>query len=181
MHTRRLLPLRVARCVVAASLTLASVAAGTAEAPPVVAPTQATASERAPDAAERAAMLAILKAESAPERAAWFSYNSGAADGKSLANALAAVFREGGWKVQVSALSGMVLKPGVSLLLAEEQPPSWTDSALRATQASGIDVKSASGYRAYYDEKKAKDPAWPGVPLAKDAAFVIVVGPAPKG
>jgi len=46
-------------------------------------------------------------------------------------------------------------------------------------QASGIEVKSATGYRSYYDEKKAENPKWPGVPIAADEAFVIVLGPAP--
>jgi len=125
-------------------------------------------------------MLEILKAESAPDRAAWLSYTAGNAEGLALADALAAIFREGGWKAQVSGLSGMVLKPGVSMLVAEEEPPAWVESALRAMQASGIDVKSASGYRSYYEDKKKENAAWPGVPLATDAAFVIVVGPAPK-
>jgi len=126
-------------------------------------------------------MLEILRADSTPERAAQLSYTAGNAESQALADALGAVFREAGWKVESSALSGMVLKPGVSVLLAEEQPPAWAESALRAMQASGVEVKSASGYQPYYDEKKAENPKWPGVPLAKGAAYVIVVGPEPKG
>jgi hypothetical protein len=154
--------------------------AGAAAPSPTPSAANAAASPRVPDAAERAAMLAILKEESAPDRAAWLSYSAGNAESLALADALAAIFREGGWKAQVSSLSGMVLKPGVSILVAEEEPPSWVDSAQRAMQASGIDVKSATGYRSYYEDKKKENPAWPGVPLVKDAAFVIVVGPAPK-
>jgi len=151
-----------------------------ADAPKPAAAAKAPESPRAPDVGERAAMVEILKGETAPERTAWLSYSAGNAEGKALAEALAAAFREGGWKVEVSALAGMVLKPGVSMLIAEEQPPAWSETALRALQASGIEVKSAIGYRAYFDEKKAENPAWPGVPLAKDAAFVVVVGPEPK-
>lgn len=167
-----------------AALVLASAGssgAATASAADAPKPTAAKAAEspRAPDATERAAMIEILKGESAPERAAWFSYSAGNAESKALAEALAALFKEAGWKVSTSALSGMLLKAGVSMLVAEEQPPAWSETALRAMQASGIEVKSAIGYRSYYDEKKAADPAWPGVPLAKDAAFVIVVGPEP--
>jgi len=139
-----------------------------------------SASARAPDAAERAAMLDVLKSESAPERAAWITYGAGDAEAKALADALAGVFREAGWKVETNALTGMRLKPGVSMLLADEQPPGWTDAAVRAMQASGIEVKSATGYRSYYEEKKAESAAWPGVPIAADQAFVIVLGPEPK-
>jgi len=167
-------------CCAAASLVLVHMRAAAADAPPAATAAKAAASSRAPDASERAAMLDILKGEAAPERAAWFAYMAGSAAGNALADALAATFREAGWKVQVQALSGMALKPGISVLLADEQPPAFAETALRAMQASGIDVKSASGYKPYYDEKKAENPNWPGVPLAKDAAFVIVVGPEPK-
>lgn len=148
---------------------------------PAPSPAKAAAqSTRAPDATERAAMLDILKVETAPARAAWISYSAGSAEGQALADALAGVFREAGWKVEVNALGGMVLKPGVSMLIADEEAPTWVETALQAMGKSGIEVKSASGYRSYFDEKKKENPAWPGVPLAKDAAFVIVVGPEPK-
>lgn len=151
---------------------------GAADAPK---PTAAKAAEspRAPDATERAAMVEILKGESATERAAWLSYAAGNGEPRALAEALAGVFRDAGWKADVSALTGMRLKPGVLMLVADEQPPAWAETALRALQASGIEVNSATGYRAYADEMKAKNPAWTGVPMAKDAAFVIVVGPEP--
>ncbi len=140
---------------------------------------QAATSPRAPDAEERTAMLEILKAESAPERAAWLTYGAGDAESKALADARGAVFREAGWKVDSTPLTGMVLKPGVSLLFAESEPPAWTESVLRAMQASGIAHKSATGYRPYYEEKKAENPAWPGVPIGAEQAYVLVLGPAP--
>lgn len=139
----------------------------------------AEATSRAPDASEKAAMLVVLGEEKDAGRTAWFAVAAGDAESKTTADALAAVFEEAGWKVESRTLTGMRLKPGVSMLLAEEQPPAWTESAQRAMQASGIEVKSATGYRPYFTEKKAEDPAWPGVPIDDDQAFVIVVGPAP--
>lgn len=179
----RILPaasLRVVSGLVIVGAVLAHGVAPAADPKPTATAAAAAASSRAPDESERAAMLEILKAETTPERAAWLSYSAGNAESKALADALGAVFRDAGWKVHSTALAGMVLKPGVSVLLAEEEPPAWTESAQRALSASGLEIKSASGYRSYYDEKKAENAAWPGVPLAKEAAFVIVVGPTPK-
>jgi hypothetical protein len=157
------------------------VAADDAAKPPATAAEAAQVeSSRAPDASERAAMLELLKAETAPGRAAWFAYGAGDGEGKALAEALAGVFREAGWKVQSEALTGMVLKPGVSMLMADEQPPTWAETALQAMEASGIEVKSATGYRPYYEEKKSENPSWPGIPLDSDQVFVIVLGPAAK-
>src|SRR5882672_10224767 len=89
---------RLACCVAVASTTLAPVVVAATDATPAATAAKATVSQRAPDAAERSAMLEILKGESAPERAAWLSYTAGNAEGLALADALAAVFREGGWK-----------------------------------------------------------------------------------
>jgi len=174
-------PSRLLAGLAAAAVILTGPAApDAADAPKPTAAPAAAESPRAPDATERAAMVEILKGESAPERAAWLSYSAGNSESKALADALAAAFRDGGWKAETSAPSGMMLKAGVSMLIAEEQPPAWVETALRAMQASGIEVKSAIGYRAYYDEMKKEKPGWAGVPLAKDGAFVIVVGPEPK-
>jgi hypothetical protein len=180
VRTRSCTVLGLAATAAAALAVLVAPPAGAADAPQATAAAQPAASTRAPDAAERAAMFEILEAESAPERAAWIVYGAGNAEGKELADALAAVFRDAGWKVETKALTGMVLKPGVSMLFAEEQPPPWTDAAQRAMQASGIEIKSATGYRPYYEEKKAENAAWPGVPIGAGQEFVIVLGPEPK-
>jgi hypothetical protein len=64
-------------------------------------------------------------------------------------------------------------------LVGEEQYPSYVDTVLKAIDAAGLDAKSASGYRAYYESKKKENPSWPGVPMRPDQDFVIVVGPKP--
>ena len=52
-------------------------------------------------------------------------------------------------------------------------------TVLKALEASGLDAKSASGYRGYYESKKQENPNWPGVPMRPDQDFIIVVGPKP--
>lgn len=168
-------------CAVAATaLMMVSAASARAEDKPAAATTTAAESKRAPDKDERAAMLEILKPETAPSRTAWITYSAGDAEGKALAESLAGIFKEAGWKNDVSSLSGMRLKPGVMMLIADEEAPTWVQGAQEALGKSGLNANSASGYKSYYDEKKAENPSWPGVPLPKDAAYVIVVGPEPK-
>lgn len=166
--------------VVAASalLLLSGAPAGADDKPAAAA--KAAASTRAPDADERAAMVAVLKPETAPARAAWLTYSAGDAEAKALVESLAGAFEEAGWKAHVSTLSGMRLKPGVMMLVADEEAPSWVQGVQEALGKSGLNANSATGYKSYYDEKKAENPSWPGVPLPKDAAYVIVVGPEPK-
>jgi hypothetical protein len=48
---------------------------------------------------------------------------------------------------------------------------------VKGLEASGLETKSASGYRSYYESKKAENPNWPGIPMRADQDFIIVVGP----
>ena len=90
---------------------------------------------------------------------------------------LTQAFKEAGWEVQAEQVSGVSLKPGVMTLMADEQYPSWIDTVVKGLEASGLETKSASGYRAYYESKKAENPNWPGIPMRADQDFIIVVGP----
>ena len=165
--------------VVASAFLLLSAAPAEADDKPTAA-AQAVTSKRAPDADERAAMLAVLKPETAPARATWLTYSAGDAEGKALAESLAGIFEEAGWKAHTSSLTGMRLKPGVMMLVADEEAPTWVQGVQEALGKSGLNANSATGYKSYYDEKKAENPSWAGVPLPKDAAYLIVVGPEPK-
>lgn len=151
-----------------------------AEDKPAAAAAKPAESKRAPDATERAAMIEVLKPETAPGRAAWITYTAGDPEARALAESLGGIFKEAGWKVETTSLSGMRLKPGVMMLIADDEPSTWVQGAQEALGKSGLNANSASGYKSYYDEKKAENPSWPGVPLPKDAAYVIVVGPEPK-
>lgn len=179
----RIRPLRssVRACAVAASaLVLLSAASAHADEKSAPAAAKAAESKRAPDASERAAMIEVLKPETAPNRAAWITFSAGDAEGKALAESLGGIFKEAGWKVETTSLSGMRLKPGVMMLIAEDEAPTWVQGVQEALGKSGLNANSASGYKSYYDEKKAENPSWPGVPLPKDAAYLIVIGPEPK-
>ena len=180
MRTRPLRSSTRACAVAASALLLLSAVSVRADDKPAAAAAKAAESKRAPDAAERAAMIAVLKPEAAPNRAAWITFSAGDAEGKALAESLAGIFKEAGWKVDSNSLSGMRLKPGVMMLIADEEAPTWVQGAQEALDKSGLNANSASGYKSYYDEKKAENPGWAGVPLPKDAAYVIVVGPEPK-
>jgi len=113
-------------------------------------------------------------------RKAWILSQPGNPEAAALAGTLASVFRDAGWQVTAETASGFSLKPGLMVLIAEEQYPPYVDTVVGALQASGLDAKSASGYRGYYDAKKKENPAWPGIPLRADQDFVIVVGPKPE-
>ena len=48
----------------------------------------------------------------------------------------------------------MVLKPGLSVLVAAEEPPSYVAVAQQALESTGFTFKAGSGYRAYFEERK---------------------------
>lgn len=178
MKAFKLAALRSILCTV--SLAVLATGAAAAEADPSPAPepsSTAVTSARSPDESERKAMVQILSSEKGQK--ASFLVTPGNAEAEALANDLKGIFEEAGWKADVTPITGMMLKPGVSMLAADEEPPAWVAVVQHALQQSGIDVKFGSGYRPYYDEKKKEDPKWVGVPITKDQAFVIVVGPEP--
>jgi hypothetical protein len=126
----------------------------------------------------RAAMKETLAAESTGKHA-WILSQPGNPEVAALVASISSVFKDAGWEVSAETASGISLKPGVMTLVAEEQYPSYIDTALKALDASGLDAKSASGYRGYFEAKKKENPAWPGIPMRADQDFVIVVGPKP--
>lgn len=128
----------------------------------------------------RAAMKDHLIPETTGKKA-WILSQPGNPEVASLVASLTGVFKEVGWDVKAETASGISLKPGVMTLVGDEQYPSYVDTVLKAMDAAGLDAKSASGYRGYYEAKKQENPSWPGVPLRPDQDFVIVVGPKPAG
>jgi hypothetical protein len=148
--------------------------------PPAPAAAAPVAGGRILSADGRGAMKDHLVAETTGKKA-WILSQPGDPEVAALASSLAGVFREAGWTVSIENVTGISLKPGIMTLIAEEQYPSYVDTVLKALDASGLDAKSASGYRGYYEAKKQENPKWPGVPLRQDQDFVIVVGPKPQG
>jgi hypothetical protein len=139
----------------------------------------AATSARAPADQQREAMMQILAAETSPDRKVWFVIGPGDPETQALADALRGTFEQAGWKSETQTVTGMVLKPGIAMLAADEEQPLWVGSVQRALDASGLQVKYGSGYRPYYEEKKRENPSWVGVPIGPDQAFIVVVGPAP--
>jgi hypothetical protein len=127
----------------------------------------------------RPIMLETLARERGNNRTMWLLVSPGDPETAALNDELTALFHEAGWTVQTQTLTGMRLKPGLVLLLAEESPPAYTDVVVDALETSGLAVKTASGYRAYADEMKQKNPQWPGIPMTAEQDMVLVIGPKP--
>jgi hypothetical protein len=118
-------------------------------------------------------------AGSATGGAIWFAVTPGDAEAVALKDAFEAVFKQAGWTTETQPITGMVLKPGLSFLVAAEETPPYVATAQQALGATSYDFKAGIGYGAYYAERKKADPKWPGIPLADGQDFVVVIGPRP--
>jgi hypothetical protein len=128
---------------------------------------------------ERAAMLATLGAEQGSVRKVWFALAPGDSEAAALKDALEGVFKQAGWETATQTVTGMVLKPGLSILIADEDPPPYVTTAQQALEATAFEWKTGTGYRPYFEERRRADPKWPGIALEPDQDFVVVVGPMP--
>ena len=126
---------------------------------------------------ERASMLAALGAEQGPVRKVWFAVAPNDPEAAALEGALEGVFKQAGWETATRTVTGMVLKPGLSILIAAEEPPSYVTTAQRALEGTSFEWKTGTGYRPYFEERKRADPSWPGISLAPDQEYVVVIGP----
>jgi hypothetical protein len=142
-------------------------------------PAAAAPGPRVVSAETKAAMKDKLAAEGAKK--AWILSQPGNTEVATLVASLSDVFKQAGWEVQADTVSGISLKPGLMTLVGDEQYPPYVDTVLKALESAGLDAKSASGYRNYYESKKQENPSWPGVPIRADQDFVIVIGPKPAG
>jgi uncharacterized membrane protein len=128
---------------------------------------------------QKQAMVEVLRSENGAIRKVWFQVELNRSEPVAYQKALEQAFRDAGWEVQTSGVTGMTLKPGVYLLVAEEDWPSYASTAYEALQKAGIDVKAASGYRSYYDQQKAEKPGWQGPKLGPDQSYVVLIGANP--
>ena len=128
---------------------------------------------------QRQAMLGVLRSEGGDVRKVWFQVEQGKSEPVAFQKALEQVFREAGWQVETKGAIGMTFKPGVYLLVADEEWPSDATTAYQAFQIAGIDVKSGSGYRDYYEQQKKEKPGWQGPKLAAEQAYVVLIGANP--
>ena len=71
-------------------------------------------------------------------------------------------------------------KPGIYFFIAEDEPPLYVIGALEALQQGGLSVTIGSGYRGFYEEKKADDPNFRGFPMTPEQTYLVVIGPKPR-
>jgi hypothetical protein len=128
---------------------------------------------------QRRAMLEVLRAEAGPVKKVWFQVEQSKPEPAAFARTLEQVFREAGWEAHTSDAGGLAFKPGLAILVAEEDWPPYASTAYEALQKTGIDVKAARGYRAYYEEQRKERPGWRGPALGPDQTYVVIVGPSP--
>jgi len=128
---------------------------------------------------QRRAMLEVLRGEAGPVKKVWFQVEQAKPEPAAFAWTLEQVFREAGWEAHTSDSGGLAFKPGLAILVAEEDWPPYASTAYEALQKTGIDVKAARGYRAYYQEQRKEKPGWQGPALGPDQTYVVIVGPNP--
>lgn len=128
---------------------------------------------------QRQTMLEVLKAETDPARTVWLQTDERNSEAAAYQKQLAELFKEAGWKVEQRGSAGLTFKPGLYLLVGEEEWPSYASTAYDAFDKAGIEVKAARGYRAYYDQQKKEKPGWQGPALAPTQTYVILIGPNP--
>lgn len=125
---------------------------------------------------QRQVMLDVLRAEPASERMVWFQVDANDSEASAYQQALEAVFREAGWKIERKGAAGMTFKPGIFFLVGDEEWPPYASTAHDAFQRAGIEVNAARGYRAYYQQQKAEKPGWRGPELDAGQAYVVLIG-----
>src|SRR5262249_33754956 len=74
---------------------------------------------------ERASMLRVLAGETGPVRKVWFAVGAGDRESTALKDAFEGVFKQAGWDTATQTVTGIVLKPGLSVLVAAEEPPPY--------------------------------------------------------
>ena len=90
---------------------------------------------------ERATMLQTLAAEQGPVRKVWFAVPAGDAEAGALADAFSSVFKQAGWEPVTQRMTGITLKPGLSILMAEEEPPSYANVAAASARVDRLPVQ----------------------------------------
>ena len=130
-------------------------------------------------AEQRAAMLDVLKGESGPVKKVWLMVEQSKPEHLAYETQIEQVFRDAGWDVIAMDAGSMVFKPGIFLLVGDDEWPSYAQTAYTAFQRAGIEVKAARGYRSYSEQKRKDEPSWRGPKLAADQTYVVAIGPNP--
>ena len=155
---------------------LRAAAARPAAAPSTVA-TGAAKRQRMLSDEHRELLYAELSVESGQK--VWFVRQPKDREADSFQSELEAVFLESGWEVAGSTESINSLRAGVRVFAADDVLADHISVAVTGLRIIGLEVFAGTGYRAFYQKQKEKDPKFSGVELALDQDFVIVVGPNP--
>ena len=141
----------------------------------------ADASGRSVDEYSRQMMVAALSEASGPEKKAWLRVDPRDREAFGFANQIAGVFKDQGWDVKVLDNEGLRFKPGLLLLVGnEDEPPSYVAAAQKAIEAAGQEVTAGRGYRSYYESKKKESPNWQGTSFLPEQTFVLLIGRKPE-
>jgi hypothetical protein len=130
-------------------------------------------------AEQRARMLEVLKGEPGPVKKIWMLVEQSKPEHLAYETELEQVFRDAGWDVIAMDAGTMAFKPGIFLLVGDDEWPSYARTAYTAFQRAGIEVKAARGYRSYSEQKRRDEPSWRGPKLADDQTYVVTIGPSP--
>jgi len=130
-------------------------------------------------AEQRATMLDVLNGESGPVKKVWLLVEQSKAEHLAYESQIEEVFRAAGWDVKAMDAGSMVIKPGIFLLVGEEDWPPYALTAYTAFQRAGIEVKAARGYRSYSEQQRKENRTWQGPKLADDQTYVVAIGPSP--
>lgn len=130
-------------------------------------------------AEQRQSIVEALQGETDSTRSVWFQVDERNTEAVAFQKQLSAAFRDAGWRVDERGSGGLTFKPGIYLLVGEDEWPHYATTAHDALDRAGFDVKAARGYRAYYEEQKRDRPGWQGPRLDPDQTFVILVGASP--
>jgi hypothetical protein len=146
-----------------------AVAASTGPAPV----NSASAPEELPPAS-RAALVAALRGSSGSP--AWIAVRGDDPRSRRFGEDLARAFTEAGWQVRPIVDMNWPVRPGVFLFAADENAPSYVETAARALTAAGLQATISAGYRAFYNERVLTQPGYQGVAMAPDQTFVVLIG-----
>jgi hypothetical protein len=109
----------------------------------------------------------------------WFVTQANDPEANSFQLEIDDAFLQAGWKVAASSQSTRPLRAGLRVYAADAELPDHVSVAVNGLRDIGFDVFAGTGYRAFYDRQKEKNPDFSGIELAPDQDFVIVVGPNP--
>jgi len=125
---------------------------------------------------QRAGMLDVLKGESGPVKKVWLLVEQSKPEHLAYETQIEQVFRDAGWEVIALDAGSMVIKPGIFLLVGDDDWPSYAETAYNAFKRAGIQVKAARGYRSYSEQQSNENPTWRGPKLAADQTYVVAIG-----